>query len=106
MKLQLLAAVAVTALMAAPSLASAGEQGWYVRGNVGYGALTDMNLTGDMTGKTDNEGNIAGSIGLGYAFGNNWRVELDGTQLWNDLGALGGNINSSADMRLEVQWPM
>ena len=96
MKKQLLTAVAVTALMAAPSLASAGEQGWYVRGNVGYGKMTDMSLTGDISGTSDGEGNIAGSVGVGYAFGNNWRVELDGSQLWNDLGALGGNINTGA----------
>lgn len=99
MKLQLLTAVAVTALMAMPSLASADEQGWYVRGNVGYGGMTDMDITGDLTGDVEAEANAAVSIGLGYAFGNDWRLELDGTQLWNDLGALGQWSNTNADMR-------
>ena len=102
MKLQLLTAVAVTALMVAPSLATAGEQGWYVRGNVGYGSLTDMDLTGDMVGRLDGNGDIAGSVGVGYAFGNNWRMELDGSQLWNDLGAIGGEANTTADLRLRT----
>lgn len=99
MKLQLLTAVAVTALMAMPSLASADEQGWYVRGNVGYGNMTDMDITGDLTGDVEAESNAAISVGVGYAFGNDWRVELDGTQLWNDLGALSQWANTSASMR-------
>ncbi|MBL4852685.1 MAG: cell envelope biogenesis protein OmpA, partial [Robiginitomaculum sp.] len=48
MKLQLLAAAASVALLAAPSLASANDQGWYVRGNVGYGVVTDVDFTGDL----------------------------------------------------------
>ncbi len=100
MNKQFLTAVAVTALMATPSLASAGEQGWYVRGSVGYGQLTDMDLTGDLNGAVNGSGDIAGSVGVGYGLGNNWRLELDGTQLWSELGAIGGNINSAADMRI------
>lgn len=99
MKLQLLTAVAATAIMAIPSLASAGEEGWYVRGNVGYGISTDMDFTGDLTGDVEGEGNVAGSVGVGYAFGNNWRLELDGAQLWDDLGAISQASNSSADIR-------
>ena len=102
MKLQLLTAVAVTALMAVPSLATANDQGWYVRGNVGYGAMTDMDLTGDIIGDVEAEANVAGSLGVGYAFGNNWRIELDGTQLWNDLGAISQAANTSANMRMST----
>ena len=100
MKLQLLTAVAVTALMAVPSLATANDQGWYVRGNVGYGAMTDMDLTGDIVGDVEAEANGVGSLGVGYAFGNNWRIELDGTQLWNDLGQISQAANTTADMRI------
>ena len=100
MKLQLLTAVAVTALMAVPSLASANDQGWYVRGNVGYGSITDMDFTGDLIGDVEGEGNGAASLGLGYEFGNNWRIELDGAQLWNDMGAVSQAANTSSDMRL------
>ncbi|PHR54864.1 MAG: hypothetical protein COA43_16090 [Robiginitomaculum sp.] len=99
MKKQLLAAVAATALMAMPSLASADDQGWYVRGNVGYGTMTEMDLSGGLNGAVQGEGNVAGSLGLGYAFGNNWRLELDAAQLWNDLGSVDQIPNSYAKMR-------
>jgi len=100
MKLQLLSAVAITALMAVPSLASANDQGWYVRGNVGYGTVTDMDFTGDLIGDVEGEGSGAASLGLGYEFGNNWRIELDGTQLWNDMGAISQASNTASDMRI------
>ena len=99
MKLQLLTAVAATAIMALPSLASADDAGWYVRGNVGYGSSTDIDFTGDLTGDVEGEGNVAGSLGLGYDFGNNWRLELDGAQLWDDLGAISQASNTSANVR-------
>ena len=99
MKKQLFAAAASVALMALPTLASADDAGWYVRGNVGYGVMTDMNLKGDLKGDVEGEGNGAGSLGLGYEFGNNWRMELDATQLWNDLGAISQLPGTTADMR-------
>jgi len=100
MNKQLLSAVAITALMAVPSLASANDQGWYVRGNVGYGTVTDMDFTGDLIGDVEGEGSGAASLGLGYEFGNNWRIELDGTQLWNDMGAISQASNTASDMRI------
>jgi len=99
MKLQLLTAVAATAIMALPSIASADDAGWYVRGNVGYGSSTDIDFTGDLIGDVEGEGNVAGSLGLGYEFGNNWRLELDGAQLWDDLGAISQASNTAADIR-------
>ncbi len=100
MKLQLLTAVAVTALMAVPSLATASDQGWYVRGNVGYGVMTDMDIAGDIAGDVEGEGSGTASLGLGYALGNDWRIELDAAQLWNDLGAISQASNTSSDLRL------
>ena len=100
MKLQLLAAAASVALLAVPTLASADDSGWYVRGNVGYGVVTDVDFTGDLVGDVEGEGNGAGSLGLGYEFGNNWRLELDATQLWNDMGAISQAGNTSSDMRV------
>ena len=100
MKLQLLAAAASVALLAAPSLASANDQGWYVRGNVGYGVVTDVDFTGDLVGDVEGEGNVALSLGVGYELGNNWRIELDASQLWNDLGAISQASNTYAKMRL------
>lgn len=99
MKLQLLSAVAATAIMAIPSVAFADDAGWYARGNVGYGTSTDIDFTGDLVGDVEGEGNLAGSLGIGYDFGNNWRLELDGAQLWDDLGAISQASNTSADIR-------
>ena len=100
MKLQLLAAAASVALLALPTLASANDAGWYVRGNAGYGIITDTDFTGDLVGDVEGEGNLATSLGLGYAFGNNWRLEVDASQLWNDTGAIGQAGNTSSDMRI------
>lgn len=87
-------------MMLLPSLAQANESGWYVRGNVGYGVVTDTNFTGDLLGDVEGEANLAESLGLGYQLGNNWRIELDGSQLWNDTGAITQAGNTSSDMRL------
>jgi len=99
MKLQLLRAVAVTALMAMPSLASANDEGWYVRGNIGYGIHANSEFAGDLVGDVEGEGNVALSLGVGYEFGNNWRLEVDAVQIWNDLGAIGQHPGTSADIR-------
>ncbi len=100
MKTKLLLAVASAVLLAAPSLAFANDQGWYVRGNVGYGVVTDVDFVGDLSGDVEGEGNAAVSLGVGYEFGNNWRVELDASQLWNDLGAISQAGNTFSSMRL------
>ena len=75
MKHKLLIAAAVTALMAAPSLASAqdtfssqNDEGWYLKGLAGYGIGTDLDLTGGIDSSqhgngVQGEGNAAGSIG-------------------------------------------
>lgn len=99
MKQKLLFAAATAALMAAPSLAAAQDSGWYLRGNLGYGAHVDTELTNGMNGDLQSEGNGAFGLGLGYEFGNNWRMELDGTSLWTDLGSIDNLPNSSADLR-------
>ena len=105
MKSRLLIAAASAALMAVPSLASAhDDKGWYLRGNAGYGIHTDVDITGDIDSTVhgnglQSEGNIAGSLGLGYDFGNNWRYELDGASLWTDLGSISQVPSTSAKLR-------
>ena len=67
MKHKLLIAAAATALMAAPSLASAQDDaGWYLKGAAGYGIGTDIDITGGIAGDAEAEGNVAGNIGVGY----------------------------------------
>ena len=105
MKSRLLIAAASAALMAAPSIASANDtEGWYLRGNAGYGVHTDVDLTGDIVSDVhgnglQSEGNVAGSAGLGYDFGNNWRLELDGASLWTDLGSISQIPATSGKLR-------
>ncbi len=105
MKHKLLLAVASAALLAVPALASAhDDEGWYLRGNAGYGSHTDAVLSGGMLSGVhgnglQSEGNVAASLGLGYEFGNNWRLELDGDSLWTDFGSISGIPSTSAKLR-------
>lgn len=87
---KLLTTIAVTALMSVPSLAAAqaDDSGWYVRGNMGYGTHADVDITGDVLGDVESEGNATGSLGFGYDFGESWRLELDGAKLKTDMGAV------------------
>ena len=100
MKHKLLIAAAATALMAAPSFASAQDgSGWYLKGAAGYGIGTDLDFTGGIVGDAEGEGNVAANLGVGYDFGNNWRLELDGNTLWNDYGSIAQQPASSAKLR-------
>ena len=99
MKQKLLFAAATAALMAAPSLAAAQDSGWYLRGNAGYGTHTDGEFSGGFVGDVESEGNAALSLGLGYEFDNNWRLETDASTLWTDLGAIGQQPSSFAKLR-------
>lgn len=104
MKHKLLIAAAATALMAAPSLASAQDSGVYIKAQAGYGVFTDTdievagNATNGIQGDVAGQGNLAYGLGFGYDFGH-WRLELDGSQLYNDLGSLGGQPSSAAKIR-------
>jgi len=104
MKHKLLIAAAATALMAAPSFASAQEDGsgWYLKGAAGYGIGTDLDVTGGVVGDVEAEGNIAGNLGIGYDFGDNWRVELDGTSMWNDYGSISQTPESFVKLRTDA----
>ena len=95
MKKFLLAATATGAMLAVPSLAAAqDDSGWYLRGNVGYGTHNDIDITGDITGDVESEGNVTGSVGVGYDFGNNWRLEGDVSQLFTNLGEISQTPNT------------
>lgn len=105
MKHTLLIAAAVTALMAVPTLASAQDSGVYIKGQAGYGVVNnadvvplDSNFDG-ILGDVAGQGNLGLSLGLGYDFGQNWRVELDGSSLYNELGTIGGQPSSAAKLQ-------
>jgi len=104
MKHRLLIAAAATALMAAPTLASAQDSGVYIKAQAGYGIVNDADISltnaapAGLVGGVAGEGNLALALGLGYDFGNNWRLELDASTLYNDLGAIGGQPSSKASI--------
>jgi len=103
----------ITTLLMTTSLAMLGlttvatahdDEGWYLRGNLGYGIHEEPNLSGGLDSSVhddslQSEGNVAGSLGLGYHIGNNWRVELDGDTLWTDLGSISQLDGTSAKLR-------
>ena len=101
MKQTLLIAAAASAMIGAPSIASAQNQdeGWYLRGNVGYGIHSDTDIDNGLNGDVESEGDGAFSVGIGYDLGENWRVELDGFSLFTDLGAIGQQPSSTAKVR-------
>ncbi len=104
MKLKLLTAAASAVLMALPTIAQAqghenGDEGWYLRGNVGIGAHSDIDHSGIIIGDTESEANVAYSLGLGYDFGEHWRFELDGATLWTDMGKLSQVPSSFSKLR-------
>ena len=98
MKHMLLSTAAISIALTIPAIASADEPGWYLRGNAGYGTHTDIDITGDVLGDVESEGNATGSVGVGYDFGNNWRLELDAAQLFTNLGAVSQFPNSTAKL--------
>ena len=100
MKLAFLLTVTTAAVSIFPSIATAQDDaGWYVRGNIGYGTHNDMDIVGDIVGDVESEGNAAGSLGLGYEFSNNWRLEGDLAQLWTDNGAISQLPNTAAKLQ-------
>ena len=100
MKHRLILAVTSALFVTLPSVASAQDDaGWYLRGNIGYGTHTDMDIVGDIVGDVESEGHAAGSVGVGYDFGNNWRLEGDLAQLWTDNGAISQLPNTSAKLQ-------
>lgn len=103
MKQKLLIAAAAAALMAAPSFASAQDgAGWYLKGGAGYGLHTDIDYTGGVVGDVEAEGNGAFNLGLGYDFGDNWRLELDGTTMFNEHGAVTQTPSSFSKLRTDA----
>ena len=125
MKHKLLFAAAAAALMA-PSMAAAQDSGVYLRGQLGYGVFSDQELVvndvdrlgggaiGDeggavlgssasaIVGDVGSGGELGFSAGLGYDFGNGWRLEGDYANLFNDFGTVGGTTASSAKLRAET----
>ena len=88
----LLGAVSALAIVTSTS-AYADDSGWYLRGNAGYGIHSDAELSGGMVSNVhgngmQSEGNGTFTVGGGYEFDNNWRLELDVDSLETSLGSI------------------
>ncbi|MEP4052738.1 MAG: outer membrane protein [Litorimonas sp.] len=107
MKSYLFGAVSALSLIAAGSASANEDDGWYLRGNAGYGIHHDAELTGGIDSSLhgngiQSEGNIGYSAGVGYDFGDNWRLELDADSLKTSFGAISQTPNSSGKLRTET----
>ena len=108
MKHKLLFAAATAALLA-PSAAFAQDSGVYLKGQIGLGGYENIDITNDtnitpntITGEVGGDAELAGALGVGYDFGNNWRIELDGSQYFSSFDTISGNPASDAKLRTNV----
>lgn len=104
MNKKFLLAAASVAMLATPAMAYADddEPGIYVRGNLGYGMHSDADFTDDFVGDVESEGGATGSLGLGYDFGEHWRLEADYASLFTDLGQIGQVESSFAKLNTDT----
>ena len=93
------AALALVPVSATAQTSNYDDAGFYVGGNIGAGQNLDMDLTGDLVGPLEGIADLAGNIVAGYDFGNNWRLEADAGQMWNDLGDMGFAHGTNASVR-------
>ena len=108
MKSYLFGAVSVLSLLAATSASAQDRdsEGWYLRGNAGYGIHQDAEISGGIDSSLhgnglQSEGNSAFSVGGGYDFGDHWRVELDADTLESSFGTISQTPSSKASLRTE-----
>lgn len=106
MRSYLFVAVSALSLMAASSATANDEDGWYLRGNAGYGIHHDVEIEGGIDSEqhgngVQSEGNVAYSLGAGYDFGEHWRVELDADSLRTPLGSISQTPGSKASLLTE-----
>ena len=107
MKSYLFGAVSVLSLIAAGSASAHDvDEGWYLRGNAGYGVHGDAEATGLIDSSfhgngLQSEGSGAFTLGAGYDFGDHWRVELDADSLDTSLGSISQTPNSKGSLLTE-----
>ncbi len=103
MKKSILAAAGLAVVLAAPSFA---DEGFYITGGVGYGWTPDMDVESSagfgnrsvlpsLSGEIQGEGDARFMLGAGYETANNWRVQVDVMDRFNDTGAVGNGLFAS-----------
>lgn len=95
MRKSILAAAGLAVVLAAPSLA---DQGFYLKGGVGYGAIEDTDVrVNNIDTYVDPEGDLRFNLGAGFGAPNGFRIELEASHREADSGAMGdldGNDSS------------
>jgi len=100
MKLSLITTVAMGAMLTMPLAAQAQDKGFYVGGAVGGGLHLENDLSNGIIGDIDGKGAGATALSLGYAFGNNFRLEAEGSEIARDaMGRIGGQPGTNASLR-------
>ena len=100
MKLSLITSAALAAVLAFPAVAAAQDSGWYIGGNAGGGIHFGNDLSNGLSGDIDGSGSTAVGLNVGYDFGNDWRLELEGSEIFQDaMGQIGGQIGTKASLR-------
>ena len=98
MKTRLFTAAAVGAILAAaPAFA---DEGWYVRGAVGYGGPGDTDVSGGLNGEINGKGELREAVALGYEWADGLRFEAELAHRYNDTGAVGQFENSTSDFQM------
>lgn len=98
MKKRLFAAAAVGAFVAAaPAFA---DEGWYVRGAIGYGGPGDTDVSGSLNGEINGKGDWREAVALGYEWADGFRFEGELAHRYNDTGAVGNFENSQSDFQV------
>ena len=109
MKSYLFSAVSALSLIAAAATSAHAHdtEGWYLRGNAGYGIHHDAEISGLIDSEQhgnglQSEGNGAYSLGAGYDFGDHWRLELDADTLETSFGSISQTPSSKGSLQTDT----
>ena len=97
MKTRLLSAVAVGAFLALPSMAAA-QEGWYVRGALGYGTPSSADVSGGLNGGINGKSNWREALAVGFQSSENWRMDFELSHRFNQTGAVGAFEGSDSNV--------
>ncbi len=91
--------VALAAMVAASAAGAQEDRGFYLKAGFGYGGPTGKDVknafgVANSDARLTADSDFRPMLGAGYAFGNDWRVDFDAVQRYNELGA-GGTVEKS-----------
>lgn len=93
---KLLHTIGLAALLASVSSAAHATEGWYARGDLGYSV--DGNLDVKDAQSFDFDEDWMADVGVGYAFQNGFRTDVELSHRQNDFADIDGDASASALM--------